>query len=285
MNKITVRSRAILYLALILSGLVILSACIYFFADRQENGVTPQMTGVLIGITAVAILAFCFIYYMRVKRNRYTQQLNPAYFAAYEHIQDMMQGSPLGMMERREVLNDVVSLLLQAQQDGRPVSDVVGADPAAFMDRVQQSFGRRSRLLTHILNGIQYSTTYLFLLQLVLFFEEGGQTSFFDGRPDISIVAFLFAISFVAMPLIRHSIRRQNILLTVLIPLGTLVLFIAVMELSWAFLYDIPWVRTLQDGQMSVISSWGMLIFFVALAAAAQGAKWIERRISIRRLM
>ena len=183
------------------------------------------------------------------------------------------------------MLYDVLDLLLQAQQDGRSVNDVVGDDVEAFMERVQSSFGYRNRLLYHVLNGLQYSVCYLLLMQTVLFLEEAGRISFFTVQPDISMVGLICVISFLAMPLIRYFVRRQSIGMVVLIPIGIGILFIGLTELGRAYLYHIPWVRTFLDGQVALIPSLGVLLLWVGAAAAAQLVKWLKRRASVKRLV
>lgn len=285
MKKLTARSRGIIYLALCISGLVIATAVLYFIAARRQDGVDGQTAWVVIGIAAAALLAIGFVFYMRARRSRYTRNLEPPYYAAYEHVSDILQASPLGIAERRETLSDVLDLLWQAQRDGRPASDVTGDDVAGFMESVQASFGYRHTFLYYILNGIQYGVVYLLLLQTVLFFEGAGQVSFFEGRLDISMAALLCVVSFVVTPLIRHYVRRQKIGTVVLIPIGLMIVFIGVMELSRAYLYHIPWIRTLLDGQAALIPSWGILLLWIGAAAAAQFLKWLLRRISIKRLV
>lgn len=283
MKKMTAQSRGMIYLALFVSGLVIATALLYFFTARNNEG-AGGMPWVVIGIVAVAVLAFGFVFYIRARRTRYTRKLDQAYYAAYEHVSDIIQGSPLGMAERKEVLYDVLGLLYQAQQDGRPASDVVGTDVEGFVEKVQSSFGYRNRFLYHIMNGIQYSVLYLFFLQFVLFFEEGGRVSFFAGMPDISMVALMCMVSFLVMPLARYYVRRQNIVLVAIIPIGLGTAYIGILELCRAFLYHVAWVRSFLDGDVALIPSWGVLILWVALAVAAQVVKWLQRRFSIKRL-
>lgn len=284
MRKLTARSRGIVYLALFISGLVIATALVYFFTARSHDEANGQIPWVAAGIVFVAVLALGFVFYMRTRRTRYTRNLTQPYYEAYELMGDILQGSPLGMAERREVLYDVLGLLWQAQQDERPVSDVTGADVSGFMERVQSSFGYRNRFLYHILNGIQYGAAYLFLMQVMLFFEEAGSVSFFAARPAISMVALVCVLSFLVMPLIRHFVRRQKIGTVVLIPVGVIIIFIGMMELARACLYHIPLVRVFLDGEVSLIPSWGALFLWIGAAAAAQLFKWLMRWISIKRL-
>lgn len=284
MKKLTAHSRGIIYLALFISGVVIATAVLYFITARCQGGADGQTVWVVIGVAAAALLSIGFVFYMRSRRSRYTRDLEPPYYAEYEHVSDILQSSPLGMAERREVLSDVLDLLWQAQRDGRPASDVTGNDAAGFTERVQSSFGYRNRLLCHILNGIQYGVGYLLLLQAVLYFEEAGRMSFFAAQPAISMVALVCVISFLVTPLIRHYIRRQKLVTVVLIPIGLIAVFIACMEVCRAYLYHIPWVRTLLDGQVSLIPSWGALLLWIGATAVAQGIKMLLRRMSIKRL-
>jgi len=285
MKKLTTRSRGIIYLTLLVSGLVIATAVVYGIAARRQDGANGQMTWVVIGVAAAAVLAVGLVLYLRGRRTRYTRRLDPSYYDVYEHVSDILQGSPLGIAERREVLYDVLDLLWQAQQDGRPASDVVGEDAGAFMERVQASFGYRNRLAYHILSGVQYGVLYLLILQVMVFFQEAGRVSFFAGRLALSVVALLCAVSFLVMPLIRHFIRRQNITVVVLIPIGLMAAFIGIMELGRAYLDHIPWVGSFIDGKAALIPSWGALLLWIGAAAAAQGIKWLMRRISIKRLV
>jgi DNA-binding ferritin-like protein (Dps family) len=235
-------------------------------------------------IVFLAVASTVLVVWTRMRRDKYTAGLAPAYFASYEAVADWLSVSALSRQQRREVLGDVLELLYHAQETARPSTDVVGDDVGAFVDRVQQSHGYRGTLEFHLLSGVQYLGLLLPLLQLVNWVAHPGTDSYLEATMGISMIPFIALLAFVVMPLTQLALVRNRIVPALAFPLGIGLLFVLCSELGRRYAWHLPWVRTFLDGEVVVVGSWGIALLWGAAVAGASAGKWWLRRRALNRV-
>ena len=282
MNKLSAKSRWILYLSIFISGLVIFTTVFYFVTAQKSPGSRPNNLIIII-IIILAVLSVLAMLFTRLKLRKSTSALSPEYFEMYEEIADKLNGTAMSVMEKKETLNDILDLFLLAQKDGRSAEDVAGKNIDEFVNQIQDSFGYRSKLLHNIFVGIQYSVLYLFLLQGFEYLNYSG-AGFFNQEISISTSMLLLPIAFIGAPLMTSLIRKNRLAFAMLIPIAIFILYIGLMESIDAFFMDIPWVYTFAEGHVNAIPNVWMLIFWIGLFVLAALFKWIQRKTSVKKI-
>ena len=281
MKKLTKKSRWMIYLTIFISGLVIFTTVFYFITTKNSTNSFAKATMIIIIIIAILAVLSMWISRARLKIN--TSNLSTDFFEAYEKIADRLQGIAMSNMEKKETLADLLDLFLMASKDKKSVSDVVGDNIDEFIEQIQESFGYRSKFIFTVLTGIQYCIVYLFMMQGAEYLKSSG-SSFFNVELSISLAFFLIGLAFVGIPLLSYFIRKSKILLAALAPIVILVLFITVMEILSKYFIHIPFIYKIVEGDMNMMPSIWILILWVAVFAAASILKWVQRRLSIKKL-
>lgn len=280
MNKLTKQSRYLLYATIFLSGLVIFTTLLLMVATKKNGG--ELNIAIIAGIFILAVGAVGILFYARKKMAYRAKFLNEEFFTEYEKICDMLQGSVLGFLEKKETQKDLLGLLIDAQNSGRTVSQVTGGDTKEFVDKVQDSFGYRNKFLFLILSGIQFSIMYLFMIQIYVWIKAGG--SFFEGKAGYDMILLLLPVAFIGVPLMRYFIWKQKIIWAFVVPIGILAIDIAFMEITWANFMHINWIDAIHNVEFSYVPNWWFLVLWVSVLAATYGLKWLIRKRSIARL-
>lgn len=284
MNRLTPRSKTRVVLSAAIAGVLLVTLGL-LVVTMHRNGTLDQASPWLFVIVVVlAVASTVLVIWTRFRRDKYTSELAPAYFAAYEGVSDSLSTSPLTWQQRRGVLNDVLELLYHAQETGRPATDVVGDDPAAFVDRVQEAHGYRGTVGFQLLTGLQTFGWLLPLLQLVNWMAEQAQGSFFEATLGISIIPFMVLVAFVVMPVTQTALVHNRLALAMAMPLGLGILFVLSAELARNYAWHLPWVRTLLDGEVAIIGSWGIALLWAAAVAGATAGKWWLRRRALEQV-
>lgn len=123
-RKVSDQSKWMIFSSLALSVTLIVTVLMYFFRVSENNGNSELWF--VIGMIVLAAVSFGLILMHRLRRGRYARRLNEAYYAVYEKISDALNTSVLSYTEKKETRNDILSLLVEAQENGRMVQDVVG---------------------------------------------------------------------------------------------------------------------------------------------------------------
>jgi len=268
---------------MIVSSFLVSAALIATLALKIAAGSWETSAVFVIGLITLAVAAFVGTTVIRLRRSGYAKKLNESYFAEYEKINDALSNSVMSRAEIKEVKQDVVSLMLDAQSQGRDAKEVVG-ETGAFIRRVQDSFGYRNRFLFQLLSVVQYGIFFIVIIQLLIFFEQGGQTGFFDITIGLSMFVMLMIMILAVYPVIRSAMRKDKSVLPFALPLGFGIGYIALLILLDTAVGRIGWVRVYLDSDIGMIGSWWLLAILAAAMLAAQGIKLGLRRRSIRRL-
>lgn len=262
MKKLTKKSRWMLYLSLFISGLVIFSTVFYIIAARDgTNDKTENL--VLVIIIIIAVLAILSMAISRMKLRRNTKNLSPEYFEVYEEISDMLNGVNMSNMEKKETMSDILDLFLLADKDGRKVTEVVGSSIEDFVEQIQNSFGYRSKVVFHFLTGVQYSVLYIFMMQGAEFLKGKNDFGFFGQKIAISLPLLLIPLAFFGVPLMVNFIRKNKLVLAMIVPVALMGIFIAIMETLDKFFLHIPWIYTLAEGHINIMPNVGVLMLWI----------------------
>jgi DNA-binding ferritin-like protein (Dps family) len=277
-RRISTKSKWMIISSFVLSALLIATIAVNMAAYSWETDMV-----FVIGLIALAVAAFAGTVIMRLRRRGYAKRLSEEYFAEYEKVRDALGSSMMSRAEAKETLEDVLSLMLEAQAQGRGVKEVVG-ETDAFVRRLLDSFGYRNNFLFQMLSVVQYGIILTSLIQLLIYFEEGGRTGIFDIRIGVSMFVMLMIVVFVVYPVIRSGIRKDRSVLPFVLPLAFGVGYVALMEVLRSTAGHLEWVEAFLDGEMKMIFSWWLFACLLAVMLAAQGVKIFMRRRSLRRL-
>lgn len=281
MNKLTKKSRWMIYFSLFLSGTLIFSTIFYFIAAKDSsNGNAQKIMLILILIAVLAIVAMLI---SRLKLRKSTKNLSPEFFEVYEEISDKLSGSTMSTMERKETMNDILDLFMQADKDKRQVSEVIGNSTDDFINSIQSAFGYRSSILFNIITGVQYSVIYLFMVQLLIYMENTSD-GFFNQLLDISTIFMLTLLALIGVPFLFHFKRKNKLILMIIVPVILLGLFIAIMETIDKFFLDVPWLYKLAEGQINAFPNIGFVVLWIFIFLVAITLKYLQRRMSVRNL-
>lgn len=282
MKKLTKKSRWMVYLSLLISGLVIFTTIFYIISTKDGvNDGNEKL--ILIIIIIIAVLAIVSMLISRLKIRKNTKILSPEFFEVYEEIADKLSGSTMSNMERKETMNDILDLFILADRDNRQVSEVIGDNSDEFINQIQNSFGYRSGILFNLLTGVQYSIIYLFMIQVFIYIENIGN-GFFNQQLEISMIFLLSLLAFIGVPFLFYFKRKNTLFLMLAVPIGLLALFIAAMETIDKFFLDVPWLYNLAEGTTNAFPNIWFAVLWALVFIGAVVFKWLLRKASIQKL-
>ena len=108
---------------------------------------------------------------------------------------------------------------------------MASGDTAAFIRRIQESFGYRNRLLFNLLSVAQYGIFFMAAMQLLIFFRGGGLVPFFDVTIAPVMFAMFILVVLIVYPVTRSAARKGKSVLPYALPLVFGVGYIAFMIL------------------------------------------------------
>lgn len=279
MKKVSARSKWMIAVAFLVSAALIATLAIGMTAGSWKSDII-----FVTGLITLAVAVFAGTAVFRLRRSGFAKKLSDDYYAQYEKICDMLTGSVMSRAEARETKGDILSLMLEAQAQGRDVAAVVGSDTAAFIRRVQDSFGYRNRFLFSLLSVVQYGVFFMALMQLLIYFEGGGKVPFFNVTIEFAMIIMFILVVLVVYPVARSAARRGKNILAYAFPLAFGVGYVGIMILLRHAAYHLEWVRFFLDGETRMIGAWWLLAALAAAMLAAQCVKWALRRRSIKML-
>ena len=282
MKEVKGQSRKlVIFSAVIIGLLAVAAAAILIF--WPESGQGDPFPWILIAIIVLGLLSLGILIVLNVRRSKYAALLQDDYYKMYESISAALQNSTLSIFERRDVLLDISDLLLQAQQDNRPINTVIG-NVDDFIKGIKTSFGYRSNIVFNLLSGIQNTIFVLVIVQIAIYFMRGTD-SFFNTTIGLMILPYIVLLSFLIMPLMRYLVSRQRKVWLAAALIGVpAVVYISVNEILHRFGMDIPWVQTYFEREIPFINSWIILAVLVIITALSWFIKWFIRFRSIKNL-
>jgi DNA-binding ferritin-like protein (Dps family) len=257
----TQRNKIKLISSVLLALLVILSAIAFAISSTPQNAANNAST-LLIAIIILASISSVFVFYFtKVQKRKYEKLLNQEYFQEYEILKDAVANSQLAISNKKEVNEDILDILLSAQEAGKFAHEVVG-NPERFAQEILLSYARPTQLaILSFLDSLIAFVLFVIGTNLLLWLGE-PQQSFFAIRLDIAMVVFFILVAFVLLPVTRKQTSTKNPW-TFLLPIAIGILFVLLAELLRAFFYNLEVVKQFLDGTLRMIPDAGFLTIYL----------------------
>lgn len=285
MKKLTKASKRWIIFSAAIAAAVISTITFFILLSRGRSEPRDASGYIAAAVAVIALVSLGFTIFARTRRGLFASRLCDDYYSAYERIKDYLNASTLGFFERRTAVQDVLELLLEAQRDNRSIADVLGANEEVFVRKLQESFGFRSAMLIHFLNGAFLTIIMLGIVQTAIYLSSTeSDRNFFHARIGTQILPYLIILSFVLPPLSRYLMAKSRALLLFAAYICLVVLEIGTTTILRRFGGDSSWVHSFLDGTVGFITSWTVLVLWGAVAILIPVTRWVLRRLSIRRL-
>jgi DNA-binding ferritin-like protein (Dps family) len=257
----TQRNKIKLMSSVLLALLVILSVTAYAISSTPQNAANNASTLLITIIILASISSVFVVYFTKVQKRKYEKLLNQEYFQEYEILKDAVVNSQLAISNKKEVNEDILDILLSAQEAGKSVHEVVG-NPERFVQEILLSYARPTQLaILSFLDSLIAFVLFLIGTSLLLWLGE-PQQSFFAIRLDITMVVFFMLVAFVLLPVTRKQTSTKNPW-TFLLPITIGILFVLLAELLRAFFYNLEVVKQFLDGTLRMIPDAGFLTIYL----------------------
>jgi len=291
-NKLLKIFIIILKIFLIDLGVCLLLTLLWFLSLNSTfnsyvfiTGLVTILIAFLLSLVIIMIGEFLLfdsiVNFLRRKKG-YEKFLNEDYFREYEKIKAIISPA-FSRIKRKEVLNDVLEIMISAQEQGRNVKDVVGnSDEFAF--NIIESYGLINPRWIHLLNGIMVSLCLLFGSHLGIWFME--RMNFFNALiPSIFVILsillgiVLFIISYNLKR--RDKLKKVRILLYFIFGSFTLLLLISII----GDFYELPLFNYLFHPNIAVIPNVYVLSLYLFIIVATLLLNQYFRKKSLRQFI
>jgi DNA-binding ferritin-like protein (Dps family) len=239
-----------LFLSIGTTLLIVVALIVIFAATPDARPALLTLSGAIVLMSLISV-AFAYLQYGRAKER--VSKLPEDYQAAYLNIHELLGTYGMSKLDRQTILSMVIEIFEHAHLDGRAVDDVVGSNPADFVDSFANETGRSPT--PGYLFG--YATSlfleFLLLIKAYKVIRTGSITlaALKSETLDVGIVATYLIIAYVFAPwlllTVRRSARRQwrgikklKILIPMLIPLGLMMALIMIDNQAWRAVLDSP---------------------------------------------
>lgn len=255
----TTRNKVLLFSSIVLALMVIASIVVWEITGQSSEEQMP--TVLIVAIIIISILSIFVVYFSKIQKKKYEKLLNQEYYEQYEIIKDAVANSQLSVGTKKDIIEDILELLLSAQESGKTVASVVG-DPQLFSQEIMSSFAKPYRLALLDL----FDSLIAFILMVVgasfMLWLEQAQQSFYTTKLDISMIAFFILVAFLIIPVTKAGTGTRNPWIF-MVPIAGGVLFVLIAELLRAFLYDVDLVRQLLDDSVRMVPNMVTLIIYL----------------------
>ena len=227
----TTRNKVLLVSSIILALLVISSVVVWEITGQSNGEKIPVV--LFVTIIVISILSVFVVYISKIQKKKYEKLLNQEYYEQYEIIKDAVANSQLSVVTKKDIIEDILELLLSAQESGKAVASVVG-NPQLFSQEILNSFAKPYRLALLDL----FDSLIAFILMVVgasfMLWLEQTQQSFYVTKLDISMIAFFILVAFLLIPVTKAGAGTRNPWIF-MVPVASGVLFVLIAELLRAF--------------------------------------------------
>lgn len=269
-NKIVLLSSIFLALCVIVTGIINLKYTI------RNNAINIE-SFILIGIIILlSIISVPVVYFLKVRKSKFERMLDNKYFQKYEIIKDAVVNSQLSNINKKEIIEDVLDLLISAQKSGKSAEDTI-SNPETFIREILVAYAKPGRLsVLSIIDGIMYFILFTLGVSIVLWFEQTNM-SFFKTGINISMLTLFFIISFILMPVIKKLTSTHNYWAFIL-PVAFGIVFVLLAEIIRRFFYSNEIIRTFLDGTVRMVPNIIILVVYIILIPVALFSKSLIRR-------
>ncbi len=270
----TTRNKVLLVSSIVLALLVIASVVVWEITGRSSGEKIPVV--LIVTIIVISILSVFVVYFSKIQKKKYEKLLNLEYYEQYEIIKDTVANSQLSAATKKDISEDVLELLLSAQESGKSVGSVVG-DPQVFTNEIISSFAKPIRLaMLSLYDGLIAFILMILGASFVLWLEQ-TQQSFFATRLDISMVMLFLLVTFLLIPVTKAQTGTRNPWMY-MIPVAGGVLFILLAEFLRAFFYAVNGVRLFLDGSVRMVPNMVTLMIYLLSLPLFLMLKQISRK-------
>jgi DNA-binding ferritin-like protein (Dps family) len=282
--KMTTRSKMILIASMLLAVGIIASTIPLLRISLSSETVNIQTLVFSLSIILLGIISVPSVYFSKIRKDKIEKQLINEYFSEYEIIKEIIMNSQLENQTKKEIRNDVLDIMISAQNHGKPIKSVIG-DSWKFANEVIDEYGKLGRYnLLDFIDSMIFMSFFILGSSIVMWLEEIDK-SFFDVKFDIGMIGFFAMISFIIVPLMKKNSVSKNPVM-VFVPIGSGVLFVLIMELMRNFFAEVEFIKWFLDGGLSIISNVFILISLVVvipgLMLLKKYLKMIKKRTFIR---
>jgi DNA-binding ferritin-like protein (Dps family) len=278
MVKMTRRNKITIFSSIALAMIVILSIIVWAVSPAGQS-TRENIPVVIYALIILASISSVFIvYFTKVRKNNYEKLLNKEYTETYQIIKDSISNSQLSRAVKREVIDDIVDLLLSAQKSGKIIGDVVG-NPDDFTEDIFKSYAKPSHLAILSFFDCMIAFVLIILGASALIWFENTQQNFFAIELDISMTTFFVLVAFGLYPLTTRLTSTKNPWMF-FIPLVAGVAFILSMELLRVISNDLKVVEQFLNGTIRMVPNAGIfVIYIISLPVLLLMKKLVRKRL------
>jgi DNA-binding ferritin-like protein (Dps family) len=257
----TKRNKIILLSSVLLAVLVILSTGVFAISRADQYTASQESTLLTTMIILVSILSVFVVYFSKVQKRKYEKLLNQEYFQEYEIIKDAVANSQLSSSSKKEIIEDILDMLLSAQEAGKSVQEVTGKTEKFAQEILESYAGPIQVGILSIFDSFIAFVLFVVGTSIFLWLEE-TQQSFFAIRLDIAMVVFFVLVAFGLLPVTKKQTSTKNPWMY-LLPIATGIVFVLFAELLRAFFYKLEAVKQFLDGSLRMIPNAGFLMLYL----------------------
>lgn len=166
----------------------------------------PWLLVVILILGAVATTFEVLIY---IRKSKKVLFLENEFRATYLNIETSLTNSYLSRIEIREVMLDLSELLYEAQNEKRPITDVIGSNVNDFTKAILQSHGHKKKLLYILITGAQTTIFTLFVVQFATFSMRNTRP-LFETTIGLPLIPYIIVLSFIILPLIKYLVSNKK---------------------------------------------------------------------------
>lgn len=150
---------------------------------------------------------------LKLKKIRIDQQkkLNSKNIHLYKSITIYIQNSNLRRIEKEEILQQIMDMMLQAQNDNKSASAIIGDDYEEFCQSIIKEYEINKNKTYQIVSFIQRYLSSLFILSLIMWIIGGDISNYlldFRITLDNFILANIYAL--ILIPLSKKENQRTS---------------------------------------------------------------------------
>jgi hypothetical protein len=284
MNNLTKKGKQIFIISVIVAVLIITTLIIQLVLSSQNENFEIKNFFVMIIIAVLAIGSCVYVYFVYSKRKGYTKNLSKDYYEKYESIILALKQTPLNYLERKEVADDVLAILIREQENGKTVDEAISMDSSEYVKKICESYGARNKLVFNILNGIQFSIFCFTIVQLAIYIARDTLNNFFSSSISISLIVYVIILSFVILPLTKSFKLNKKPFTAIISIVIILALYITAHELLYKFGENIIQIQNYLNLEVVFISSYGIAAFWIVIMILTMLLRGFLRKKSIKSL-
>lgn len=280
----TKRDKIVIISASLLAFCVIASAG-WFAADSSKNiGKADTESIVYFGVAVVlGIFSVLIVYLSKVRKNKFEKMLTGEYLTEYEVIKDAILNSHLSDVSKKETIDDILDILIEAQGSGKAVAGVIG-NSASFSKKIISEFLSPGRhMVLNLLDGIKAFSLFVIGITAALWLEQVG-TNIFQVGMDTSMVLFVFLIAFLIIPATKKLTSTRSPWMF-FIPLSAGILYVLTAIVLRKYCYDFQGVKLLLDGSITMIPNITVFMVYILIVPVLKKLKTYLRQQPYRNSM